>query len=218
MKLFIDSADVSEIRRLAQSGLVDGVTTNPSLIAKSGGDIAETIAEICSIVPGPISAEVLSIDYEIMVTEGRKLAKIADNVVVKLPLTWDGLRACKVLSDEGTQVNVTVCFSAAQAMLAAKAGATFVSPFVGRLNDIGSEGMELIDDICTIFSQYPEFETEVLVASVRQVSQVVDAGRMGAHAATLPPKIFEGMFMHPLTDKAIKTFVEDAEKSGQKIL
>ncbi|MCD6074233.1 MAG: tal [Rhodospirillales bacterium] len=218
MKFFIDTADVEEIRKLAKTGMVDGVTTNPTLIAKSGRKIMDVIAEICDIVPGPISAEVTATETDAMLKEGRKLAAIAKNVAVKLPLTVDGLTACKTLRDEGTMVNVTLCFSAAQALLAAKAGATFISPFVGRLDDIGQDGMELISDICQIYSQYPDLETEVLVASVRHPVHVVQAAKMGAHVATLPPAILRQLYNHPLTDKGLAAFLADWAKTGQSIL
>ena len=218
MKFFIDTADVEEIRKLAKTGMVDGVTTNPTLIAKSGRKIMDVIAEICDIVPGPISAEVTATELDGMLKEGRKLAAIAKNVAVKLPLTVDGLTACRTLRDAGTMVNVTLCFSPAQALLAAKAGATFISPFVGRLDDIGQDGMELIADICTIYSQYPEFETEVLVASVRHPVHVVAAAKMGAHVATVPPAILRQLYNHPLTDKGLAAFLADWAKTGQSIL
>ena len=189
MKFFVDTADTAEIKALAASGLVDGVTTNPSLIAKSGRNILEVVAEICAIVPGPVSAEVAATEYEGMMREAAVLRKIASNVCVKLPLTPDGLRACKTLNGEGVMTNVTLCFSAAQALLAAKAGATFISPFVGRLDDIGQDGMELIADIVTIYDNYPNFETEVLVASVRHPIHIVEAAKLGAHVATLPPNV-----------------------------
>ncbi len=189
MKFFVDTADVNEIRELAATGLLDGVTTNPSLIKKSGRDFKEVIAEICGIVDGPVSAEVVALDFEGMKRQGDDLIKIAKNVCIKVPLTVDGLKACKYFTDKGTQVNVTLCFSAAQAILAAKAGATFVSPFVGRLDDIGQDGMELISDIVTIYGNYPEFETEVLVASVRNPMHVVLAANLGAHVATIPASV-----------------------------
>ena len=217
MKFFIDTADIAEIRELAATGLVDGVTTNPSLVAKTGRDFLETVAEICAIVPGPVSAEVTATDHEGMLAEGRHLARIAGNVAVKVPLTPAGLRTCKALTDEGTMVNVTLCFSAAQAILAAKAGATFVSPFVGRLDDIGQDGMALIDEICTIYDQYPAIGTEVLVASVRNPGHVVTAAKMGAHAAPLPPAVLRQMFQHPLTDKGLAAFLADWAKTGQTI-
>lgn len=218
MKFFVDTADVNEIRDLAATGLVDGVTTNPSLIAKSGRNILEVIAEICDIVPGPISAEVAATDHKTMLAEGHRLAKIAPNVAVKVPLTPDGLKTCKALSDEGTQVNVTLCFSAGQAILAAKAGATFVSPFVGRLDDISKSGMDLIADICEIYENYPDFTTEVLVASVRSPMHVVEAAKMGAHVATVPPSVLRQLFKHPLTDSGLQAFLSDWQKTGQSIL
>lgn len=218
MKFFVDTADVNEIRDLAATGLVDGVTTNPSLIAKSGRNILEVIAEICDIVPGPISAEVAATDHKTMLAEGHRLAKIAPNVAVKVPLTPDGLKTCKALSDEGTQVNVTLCFSAGQAILAAKAGATFVSPFVGRLDDISMSGMDLIADICEIYENYPDFTTEVLVASVRSPMHVVEAAKMGAHVATVPPSVLRQLFKHPLTDSGLQAFLSDWQKTGQSIL
>jgi transaldolase len=217
MKFFIDTADVGDIRDLNETGMVDGVTTNPSLIAKSGGKIAEVIAEICDIVDGPVSAEVTATDHDGMMKEGRYLAGIANNVAVKVPLTVDGLKTCRKLSDAGTMVNVTLCFSAAQALLAAKAGATFISPFVGRLDDIGQDGLELIEDICDIYAAY-DFATEVLVASVRSPLHVVRAARMGADVATLPPSTLRQLYNHPLTDKGLKAFLEDWGKTGQSIL
>lgn len=218
MKFFVDTAEIDDIRDLAATGLVDGVTTNPSLIHKSGRNFFEVIAQICDIVDGPVSAEVAATDFETMLAEGRKLAKIAHNVAVKVPLTPDGLKACKALSQEGTMVNVTLCFSANQAILAAKAGASFVSPFVGRLDDIGAEGMQLIADICTIYENYPAFTTEVLVASVRSPTHVHDAAKIGAHVATVPPSVLRQMFNHPLTEKGLAAFVADWQKTGQSIL
>ena len=219
MKFFVDTADVKEIRELAATGLLDGVTTNPSLIAKSGRDFIEVITEISSIVKGlPVSAEVVSMDYEGMVREGEKLAKIADNIAIKVPLTMEGLKACKYFTKKGIMVNVTLCFSAAQAILAAKAGATFVSPFVGRLDGIGQSGMQLISDICTIYNQYDNFRTEVLVASVRSPQHIVDAGLMGAHIATIPPSVLKQLVHHPLTDKGLETFMADWQKTGQKVV
>jgi len=217
MKFFIDSADISEIKDVASYGLVDGVTTNPSLIAKSGRDFKEVIAEICKIVDGPVSAEVAATDYENMVREGEILSKIAKNVCIKLPLTLDGLKACKYFSSKGIQTNVTLCFSAAQAILAAKAGATFVSPFVGRLDDIGQDGLSLIDEICTIYANYPNFKTEVLVASVRNPIHIVNTAKMGAHVATLPAKVLKQLAQHPLTEQGLATFVKDWASTGQKI-
>lgn len=216
MKLFIDSADISEIRALAQTGLIDGVTTNPSLIAKSGQSFEQAIAAICDIVEGPVSAEVLATDYEGMVAQGRILGDIADNVAIKVPLTWDGLRACKELSEDGFMVNVTLCFSAAQALLAAKAGAAFISPFIGRLDDLGQEGMALIRDIRQIYGHYEALETEILTASVRHVEHVRDAAKAGADIATIPPKVFRDMYLHPLTDKGLAQFLADWEKAGLK--
>ena len=219
MKFFVDTADLKEIKDLAATGLLDGVTTNPSLVAKSGAaNFVELIKEICAVVDGPVSAEVAATDYETMLEEGKYLAKIAKNVAVKVPLTPAGLKVCKQLSEQGTMVNVTLCFSAAQAILAAKAGASFISPFVGRLDDIGQDGMELISDICEIYSNYPEFDTEILVASVRSPNHVVLAGKLGADVCTIPPTVIRQLFNHPLTDKSLATFVADWEKSGQKIL
>jgi transaldolase len=218
MQFFIDTADVAEIRDLAATGLVDGITTNPSLVAKTGRPFLEVVQEICEIVPGPVSAEVTAVDHETMLAEGRKLATLAPNVCVKVPLTPDGLKTCKALSDAGTKVNVTLCFSAAQAILAAKAGATYVSPFVGRLDDIGAVGMDLISDIVEIYAAYPEIETQVLVASVRGPNHVIEAAKLGADVATLPPGVLRAMFKHPLTDKGLDAFLADWAKTGQTIL
>lgn len=218
MKFFVDTADVAEIKDLVSTGLVDGVTTNPSIIAKSGLDFFDVIAEICDIVDGPVSAEVAATDHETMLKEGRKLAQIASNVAVKVPLTPDGLKTCKVLSDAGTQVNVTLCFSAGQAILAAKAGATFVSPFVGRLDDISRDGMGLIDEICSIYANYETFETEVLVASVRSPNHVIEAAQIGADVVTVPPSVLRQLFKHPLTDSGLEAFLTDWAGSGQSIL
>lgn len=218
MKFFVDTADVGEIKELAATGLLDGVTTNPSLIAKSGRRFLEVIEEICQIVPGPVSAEVAATDADTMLKEGLKLAAIAKNVVVKVPLTKDGLKTCNELYKKGHKINVTLCFSAAQAILAAKAGATYISPFVGRLDDIGFDGMDLIEDIVSIYNNYPEFETEVLVASVRNPTHVVLAAKMGAHVATVPPSVIWQLFNHPLTDKGLAAFVADWAKTGQSIL
>lgn len=218
MKFFVDTADLADIRDLAETGLLDGVTTNPSLVAKSGhSNFIELIKEITSIVEGPVSAEVASTAFEPMLAEARVLAKIADNVAVKVPLTPAGLKVCKILTDDGTMVNVTLCFSAAQAILAAKAGATFVSPFVGRLDDIGQSGMDLIADICAIYNSYADFNTEVLVASVRNPMHVVEAAKMGADVATIPPGVIRQLFGHPLTDKGLAQFVADWKKTGQTI-
>ena len=218
MKFFVDSADIGEIRDLAASGLVDGITTNPSLIAKSGRKFVDVVREICEVIPGPVSAEVAAVEHASMLAEGRKLARIARNVVVKVPLTPDGLKTCKALRAEGTRVNVTLCFSAAQAILAAKAGASYISPFVGRLDDIGVDGMALIADIVQIYEAYPEFETEVLVASVRHPMHVVAAAKLGADVATLPPGVLRQMFNHPLTDKGLAAFLADWAKTGQSIV
>ena len=217
MKFFVDTAELDEIRDLASTGLVDGVTTNPSLIAKSGGNFLEVVAEICKVVPGPVSAECVATNHETMLKEGRKLADIADNIAVKVPLTEDGLKTCKALSDDGIMVNVTLCFSPAQALLAAKAGATFISPFVGRLDDIGQDGMDLIADVVTIYQNYG-FATEVLVASIRHPMHVVHAAKIGAGVATLPPKVLRQLFGHPLTDKGLAAFLKDWEATGQSIL
>ena len=217
MKFFVDTAEIADIKSLAASGLLDGVTTNPSLIAKSGRKILDVVAEICAIVPGPVSAEVAATDYDGMMREAAVLRKIATNVTVKLPLTPDGIRACKALTDDGAMVNVTLCFSAAQALLAAKAGATFVSPFVGRLDDIGQNGMDLIADIVTIFDNYAALKTEVLVASIRNPIHLTEAAKMGAHVATLPPNVLRMLYHHPLTEKGLAAFLADWEKTGQTI-
>ena len=218
MKFFIDTADLAEIADLAATGLVDGVTTNPSLVAKTGRNFLDVVREICAIVPGPVSAEVAALDFPTMLAEGRKLAKIAPNVTVKVPLTPDGLKTCRTLSGEGTMVNVTLCFSAPQALLAAKAGASFISPFVGRLDDIGAIGMDLIGEIVAMYDNYPKLKTEILVASVRSPLHVVEAAKLGAHVATLPPAVLRQMFAHPLTDKGLATFLADWKKTGQSIL
>jgi transaldolase len=217
MKFFIDSAEISEIKEIASYGLIDGVTTNPTLIAKSGRKFQEVIAEICTIVSGPVSAEVAATDFDGMVREGEILSKIAKNVCIKLPLTLDGLKACKHFSNKGIKTNVTLCFSAAQAILAAKAGATFVSPFVGRLDDIGQDGLSLIAEICEIYDNYPDFKTEVLVASVRNPIHITESAKLGAHVATLPAKVIKQLAGHPLTDKGLETFVKDWASTGQKI-
>jgi len=218
MKFFVDTADTSEIRELAASGLLDGVTTNPSLIAKSGRKITEVIAEICDIVSGPVSAEVAATDYKQMLMEAAVLLRIAPNVTIKVPLTPDGLRACHVLSKEGVMVNVTLCFSAAQALLAAKAGASFISPFVGRLDDIGQNGMALIADIVQIYRNYPAIKTEVLVASIRNPIHLIEAAKLGADVATIPPGVIRQLFMHPLTDSGLAAFLSDWGKTGQSIV
>ena len=217
MKFFVDTADLNDIKELAETGLLDGVTTNPSLVAKSGRNFVELIKEICTIVSGPVSAEVAATDYETMMAEGLYLAKLAKNIAVKVPLTPAGLRVCKKLSGQGTMVNVTLCFSAAQALLAAKAGATFISPFVGRLDDIGRDGMGLIEGICAIY-EAQNFKTEVLVASVRNPIHVTTAAALGAHVATMPPAVIKQLFNHPLTDKGLAQFVADWAKTGQTIL
>ncbi len=217
MKFFIDSADVSEIKALAATGLIDGVTTNPSLVAKSGRKFTDALAEICDLVDGPVSAEVTATDADGMIAEGRALAKIAENIAVKVPLTWAGLRACKTLTEEDTMVNVTLCFSANQALLAAKAGATFVSPFVGRLDDIGEDGMLLISDIREIYDNYMGLDTEILAASIRHPLHVTQAAKAGADVATLPPNIFKMLVEHPLTDKGLATFLADWAKTGQTV-
>lgn len=217
MKFFVDTADVAEIRELAATGLLDGVTTNPSLVAKTGRDFKETIAEICAVVPGPVSAEVTALDAEGMIREGRILAKIAKNVTVKVPLTMDGLKACRTLTGEGTLINVTLCFSATQALMAAKAGATFVSPFIGRLDDIGLDGMQLIREIRQIYDNYPALSTEILAASIRSINHVRDAAIIGADVATIPPGVLKQLIKHPLTDKGIEMFMSDWAKTKQSI-
>lgn len=216
MKFFADTAIIDDIRDLADAGLLDGVTTNPSLIAKSGRNFLEVVAEICGIVEGPVSAEVVALDFEGMMREAEIVRKIADNVAVKLPLTIDGLKACKALTDDGTMVNVTLCFSANQALLAAKAGATFISPFVGRHDDIGFDGMDLIEDIRLIYDNY-DYATEILVASVRHPIHVLQAAKIGADVMTAPPAVIKQLVKHPLTDKGIESFMADWAKTGQTI-
>ena len=216
MKFFVDTADTAEIRDLAESGLVDGVTTNPSLIHKAGRDFLDVVREICSITPGPVSAEVVALDHVTMLKEADILRKIADNVAVKVPLTIDGLKTCKTLTDDGTMVNVTLCFSANQALLAAKAGATFVSPFVGRHDDVGLDGMGLISDIRLIYDNY-DFATEILVASVRHPIHVLESAKLGADVMTAPPAVIRQLVKHPLTDKGIEGFLADWAKTGQSI-
>ena len=218
MKFFIDTADLEEIRDLSDTGLLDGVTTNPSLIAKSGGNILDVIANICDLVSGPVSAEVTATEFDAMMSEAKVLSEIAPNVVIKVPLTVDGLKTCKLLREDNIEVNVTLCFSAAQALLAGKVGASFISPFVGRIDDIGGTGMELIDEIVDIYSQYPSIETEILVASVRHPNHVIEAAKMGADIVTLPPKVLRQLFKHPLTDRGLSDFLADWEKTGQSIL
>ncbi len=217
MKFFVDTADVAAIAELNELGMVDGVTTNPSIILKSGRDILEVTREICSIVSGPVSAEVVATRAEDMIAEGRKLAEIAENIAVKVPLTWDGLKTCKVLSSEGRMVNVTLCFSANQALLAAKAGATFISPFIGRLDDINLDGMELISDIRQIYDNY-DFKTQILAASIRTVNHVRECALVGADVMTAPPAVIKAMASHVLTDKGLEQFLADWAKTGQKIL
>lgn len=217
MKFFVDTAEIDAIAELHALGMVDGVTTNPSLIMKSGRDIKEVTAEICRMIDGPVSAETIALDAEGMIEEGRELAKIAENIAIKVPLTWDGLKACKMLSGEGYMVNVTLCFSANQALLAAKAGATFISPFIGRLDDINLDGMELIQDIRTIYDNY-DFSTEILAASIRTVNHITEAARIGADVITAPPAVIKALASHPLTDKGLDAFLKDWEKTGQKIL
>jgi transaldolase len=216
MKFFVDGADVNEIRELAATGMVDGVTTNPTLISKTGRPIKEVIAEICSIVPGPISAEVTATDYDGMIAQAAVLSAIAKNVTIKVPLTWDGLRACRTLAGKGTMVNVTLCFDANQALLAAKAGASFISPFVGRLDDIGHDGMELVRDIRMIYDNY-DFKTEVLAASMRTPHHVKQAAMIGADVATMPAALIKSLTKHPLTDSGLASFLADWKKTGMKI-
>ncbi len=217
MKFFIDTANIDEIRDLATTGMLDGVTTNPSLVAQSGRDFIEVLKDICATIDGPVSAEVTALDAEGMIKEGKTLAKLADNIVVKAPLTWDGLKACRALSSEGIKVNVTLCFSANQALLAAKAGAAYISPFVGRLDDIHIDGMELIEEIRAIYDNYPDLETEILVASIRNPNHVKDAAIIGADVVTIPPSVLRQLAGHPLTDKGLAAFMADWEKTGQKI-
>jgi transaldolase len=217
MKIFVDTAEIGDILELEKLGLVDGVTTNPSLIKKSGRDFIEVIREICEAVEGPVSAETVALDYEGMLAEGRKLAQLASNIAVKVPLTWDGLKACRTLTEEGRMVNVTLCFSANQALLAAKAGATFISPFVGRLDDINLDGMDLIRDIRTIYDNYA-YETEILAASIRSANHVSEAALAGADVVTCPPPVLKTLASHPLTDKGLAAFLKDWEATGQKIL
>jgi transaldolase len=216
MKFFVDTADVKEIRELNDLGLLDGVTTNPSLILKAGRDIAEVTKEICGIVDGPVSAEVTATEYSEMMKQAKVLARIADNVCIKVPLTLDGLKACKAITSEGRQVNVTLCFSANQALLAAKAGATFISPFVGRIDDVGIDGMELIAEIRTIYDNY-DFKTEILAASIRTVNHVKQAAIIGADVVTVPPATLKALVKHPLTDKGLEQFLADWAKTGQTI-
>ena len=216
MKFFLDTADVDEIREWSQTGLLDGVTTNPSLILKSGRNIKEVLAEICDLVEGDVSGEVAATDYDTMLKEGRELAKIADNICIKLPITMDGLRACKTLVDEGFKTNMTLCFNANQALLVAKAGGTYVSPFIGRLDDMGIDGMELIQEVRAIYDNYG-YETEILAASIRTVNHVKDCALVGADVATMPPSTIEKLVKHPLTDNGLAAFLADWEKTGQTI-
>lgn len=216
MKFFVDTADVAAIKELNDLGMVDGVTTNPSLILKSGRDIVEVTKEICDMVDGPVSAEVVAEKADDMIREGKKLAEIAPNIAIKVPLTWDGLKACRAFADDGHMVNVTLCFSAAQAILAAKAGATFISPFIGRLDDIHLDGMDLIADIRTIYDNYG-YETQILAASIRSVNHIIEAARIGADVITAPPAVIKSMANHPLTDKGLEQFNADWAKTGQKI-
>ena len=218
MKFFIDTADLNEIKDLAATGMVDGVTTNPSLAAKQGMNFKELIGEVCKVVSGPVSAEVTAMDYETMMKEAEVLRKIARNVTIKVPLTQDGLKVCRALSSEGTMVNVTLCFTCGQAILAAKAGATFVSPFVGRLDDLGVNGMQLIEDIRMVYDNYDNFKTQILVASVRSPEHIINAGKIGADVITAHPKVISQLYHHPLTDAGLKTFAEDWAKTGQSIL
>lgn len=217
MKFFVDTADVAAIKELNDLGMVDGVTTNPSLILKSGRDIIEVTREICGIVTGPVSAEVVALTADEMIAEGRKLAEIAPNITVKVPLTWDGLKACKVLSGEGKMVNVTLCFSVNQALIAAKAGATFISPFIGRLDDINLDGVELISDIRQVYDNYG-FETQILAASIRTVNHVTQCALVGADVITAPPSVIKALANHPLTESGLAQFTKDWAKTGQKIL
>ena len=217
MKFFVDTAEIDAIAELNETGMVDGVTTNPSLILKSGRDILEVTREICELVDGPVSAEVVATDADDMIAEGRKLAEIAENIAVKLPLTWDGLKACKTLTGEGKMVSVTLCFSANQALLAAKAGASFISPFIGRLDDMSIDGLELIEDIRTIYDNY-EFTTEILAASIRSVNHVQDCAKIGADVMTAPPDVIKKLAGHPLTDKGLDQFLKDAAKADIRIV
>ena len=215
MKFFLDSADLEYIARLRDTGMVDGVTTNPSLIAQSGRDFEEVLRDICKTVSGPVSAEVVATDSPGMIAQGRALAAIAGNIVVKLPATWEGMRACRALVAEGVDINVTLCFSAKQALIAAKAGARFISPFIGRIDDTGADGMELIEEIRAIYDNYPQLETEILAASARHVGHIKAAALAGADVVTTPPRILEALMEHPLTDKGLQRFLKDWEKTGQ---
>jgi transaldolase len=216
MKFFVDTAEIAEIKELNETGLLDGVTTNPSLVKKSGRDFIEVVKEICSICPGPVSAEVVALDHEGMMKEAETLRKIADNIAIKVPLTIDGLKTCKALTGDGTMVNVTLCFSANQALLAAKAGATFISPFVGRLDDISQPGIELIADIRLIYDNY-DFATQILVASVRNPIHILESAKLGADVMTAPAAVIRQLFKHPLTENGIAAFLKDWEATGQRI-
>jgi len=217
MQLFADTADIEEIRDLAGMGVIDGVTTNPSLVAKTGRPIHEVIAEICAAVPGPVSAEVTATEFDDMIAQGHKLAEIAGNVVIKVPLIWDGLKACRRLSERGHKVNVTLCFSANQALLAAKAGATYISPFIGRLDDIGETGVDLIGEIRTIYDNDKALTTQILAASMRTPVSVKEVALAGADVATVPPSVLRALINHPLTDKGLAAFLADWKKTGQSI-
>ena len=217
MKFFIDTADIAEIRDLAATGMLDGVTTNPSLVAKTGRDFIEVLKEVCDVVDGPVSAEVTATDTAGMLSEAEKLLAVADNIAIKVPLTWDGLKACKALSSQGTLVNVTLCFSPAQALLAGKAGAAFISPFIGRLDDIGHRGMQLIEEIREIYDHYDQITTEILVASIRHPQHVVEAAQIGADVCTIPPQVLRQLAQHPLTDKGLAAFLADWQATGQSI-
>lgn len=218
MKFFVDTGDIDAIKALAATGMLDGVTTNPSLIKKSGKDFIPLIEEICDVVSGPVSAEVAATDYDTMIKEANKLAGIARNVAVKVPLTQDGLRVCREMADQGTMVNVTLCFSAGQAILAAKAGAAFISPFVGRLDDLSADGMNLIAEICEIYGNYPNWETEILVASVRSPMHITESARLGADVVTCPPEVIHQLYKHPLTQSGLEAFVKDWAETGQSII
>lgn len=217
MKFFIDTAEINDIKEMSALGVLDGVTTNPSLIMKSGRDLYEVLKDICGIVKGPVSAEVVATDYDQMIREAEKLASVASNICIKLPITYDGLKACKYLSNKGIKINMTLCFSVSQAILCTKAGATFVSPFIGRLDDISQRGMQLVEDICQVFKNYPEFKTEVLVASIRNPMHLVQSAKMGADIATIPPKVLKQLIKHPLTDVGLEKFLADWKKTGQDI-
>lgn len=214
MKIFLDSTDIEYITRLRSTGMVDGITTNPSLIAQSGRNFDEVLRDICTLIEGPVSAEVVATEAEAMYQQGRYLASLADNIVVKLPCTWEGMIACRRLANESIGVNVTLCFSANQALLAAKAGATFISPFIGRIDDTGADGMDLIEEIRSVYDNYG-FDTEILAASIRSVEHVKNSALIGADVATLPPKIFEALIKHPLTDKGLEKFLQDWKATGQ---